>query len=40
MPNRPWINYHHLLYFKMIAMEGGIAGAAKKLRLGQPTLST
>ena len=40
MPNRPWINYHHLLYFKTIAMEGGIGGAAKKLRLGQPTLST
>ena len=37
---RPWINYHHLLYFKTIALEGGIANAAKKLRLGQPTLST
>lgn len=37
---RPWVNYHHLLYFKTIAMEGGIAKAAKKLRLGQPTLST
>ncbi len=37
---RPWLNYHHLLYFKVIAMEGGIANAAKKLRLGQPTLST
>jgi len=37
---RPWLNYHHLLYFKVIAMEGGIAKAAKKLRLGQPTLST
>lgn len=35
-----WINYHHLLYFKVIATEGGIAKAAKKLRLGQPTLST
>lgn len=40
MKPRPWLNYHHLLYFKMIAMEGGIAKAAKKLRLGQPTLST
>ena len=40
MPSRPWMNYHHLLYFKMIATEGGIAGAAMKLRLGQPTLST
>lgn len=37
---RPWVNYHHLLYFKTIALEGGIAKAAKKLRLGQPTLST
>jgi LysR family transcriptional regulator, transcriptional activator of nhaA len=40
MSNRPWVNYHHLLYFKTIAQEGGIAKAAKKLRLGQPTLST
>lgn len=40
MGQRPWLNYHHLLYFKAIAMEGGIAKAAKKLRLGQPTLST
>lgn len=40
MTQRPWINYHHLLYFKTIALEGGIAKAAKKLRLGQPTLST
>ena len=40
MANRPWVNYHHLLYFKTIALEGGIAKAAKKLRLGQPTLST
>ncbi len=37
---RPWINYHHLFYFKVIAIEGGIAKAAKKLRIGQPTLST
>lgn len=35
-----WLNYHHLLYFRTIAMEGGISKAAKKLRLGQPTLST
>jgi LysR family transcriptional activator of nhaA len=40
MKQRPWVNYHHLLYFKTIAMEGGMAKAAKKLRLGQPTLST
>lgn len=35
-----WLNYHHLYYFKVIAQEGAIAKAAKKLRLGQPTLST
>jgi LysR family transcriptional activator of nhaA len=34
-----WLNYHHLFYFQTIANEGSIAGAAKKLRLGQPTLS-
>jgi LysR family transcriptional activator of nhaA len=35
-----WLNYHHLFYFRVIATEGGIAKAAKRLRLGQPTLST
>jgi len=35
-----WLNYHHLFYFRAIANEGGIAKAAKRLRLGQPTLST
>lgn len=35
-----WLNYHHLFYFRTIAIEGGIAKAAEKLRLGQPTLST
>ena len=35
-----WLNYHHLFYFRTIANEGGIARAAVKLRLGQPTLST
>ncbi len=34
-----WLNYHHLYYFRTIATEGSIAQAAKKLRLGQPTLS-
>ncbi len=38
--NKPWLNFHHLLYFKTIAVEGNIAKAAKKLLLGQPTLST
>ncbi len=36
---RPWINYHHLLYFKVIAEEGSVSRAADILRLGQPTLS-
>ncbi len=35
----PWINYHHLNYFRVIATEGSIAKASAKLRLGQPTLS-
>ncbi len=35
----PWINYHHLNYFRVIATEGSIAKASVKLRLGQPTLS-
>ncbi len=35
----PWINYHHLYYFKVIAEEDSVSKAAKKLRLGQPTLS-
>jgi LysR family transcriptional activator of nhaA len=35
-----WLNYHHLYYFTVIAQEGAIAKAAKRLRLGQPTLST
>lgn len=33
-------NYHHLYYFFVIAKEGGVARAAEKLKLGQPTLST
>jgi LysR family transcriptional activator of nhaA len=35
----PWINYHHLFYFKAIAEEGSVSKAAEKLRIGQPTLS-
>lgn len=35
----PWINYHHLFYFKVIAEEGSVSKAAVKLRVGQPTLS-
>ncbi|MBI5542450.1 MAG: transcriptional activator NhaR [Deltaproteobacteria bacterium] len=33
-----WLNYHHLLYFWMVAREGGLAPAAAKLRLTHPTL--
>ena len=34
------LNYHHLLYFWMVAHEGTVARAAAKLRLAQPTLSS
>lgn len=34
-----WINYHHLLYFKLIAEEDSVSKAAEKLRLSQSTLS-
>ncbi len=37
--NNPWINYHHLYYFKAIAESGSVSKAAEKLRIGQPTLS-
>lgn len=33
------LNYHHLLYFWMVAREGSVARAAVELRLAQPTLS-
>lgn len=33
------LNYHHLYYFSVIAEEGGIAPAARKLRLTHSTLS-
>lgn len=35
-----WLNYHHLYYFSVIAQEGGVAPAARKLRLTHSTLST
>jgi LysR family transcriptional activator of nhaA len=35
----PWLNYHHLHYFWVIAKEGGVTPACKRLRLSQPTLS-
>lgn len=34
-----WINYHHLLYFWVVAKEGGLAAAGQVLRLSHPTLS-
>jgi LysR family transcriptional activator of nhaA len=34
-----WLNYHHLLYFWVVAREGSIARATKQLRLAQPTIS-
>jgi len=34
-----WLNYHHLFYFSVIAAEGGVAPAARKLRLTHSTLS-
>jgi LysR family transcriptional activator of nhaA len=34
-----WLNYHHLLYFWMVAKEGTVARAAKHLHLAQPTVS-
>jgi LysR family transcriptional activator of nhaA len=34
-----WLNYHHLLYFYLVAREGTIARAGKVLRLSQPTIS-
>lgn len=34
-----WLNYHHLHHFWMAAREGSITGAARRLRLSQPTMS-
>ncbi|MHB8878421.1 MAG: LysR family transcriptional regulator [Myxococcaceae bacterium] len=34
-----WLNYHHLLYFWVVAKEGSIARATRVLRLAQPTIS-
>jgi LysR family transcriptional regulator, transcriptional activator of nhaA len=33
------LNYHHLMYFWMVAREGGVARAAEKLNLSSPTIS-
>ena len=34
-----WLNYHHLMYFWVVAREGSVAKACKKLHLAQPTIS-
>ncbi len=33
------LNYHHLLYFWTVVREGGVARAAERLKLAQPTIS-
>ena len=35
-----WLNYHHLLYFWVVAREGSITLACKQLHLAQPTISS
>jgi LysR family transcriptional regulator, transcriptional activator of nhaA len=34
-----WLNYHHLLYFWLVAREGSVTRASKQLRLAHPTVS-
>lgn len=34
-----WLNYHHLLYFWVVAKQGSITQASKVLRLAHPTIS-
>lgn len=34
-----WLNYHHLLYFRAVAREGGITEAARRLHVTPPTIS-
>jgi len=34
-----WLNYHHLLYFWVVAKEGSIVRASQELRLANPTIS-
>lgn len=34
-----WLNYHHLLYFWVVAREGSVARASAELGLAQPTIS-
>ncbi|NVB85754.1 MAG: LysR family transcriptional regulator [Kofleriaceae bacterium] len=39
MPSVDWLNFHHLRYFWVVAHEGSVSKAAKKLRVTQPTIS-
>lgn len=39
VPKMEWVNYHHLLYFWVVAREGGLLPAGRVLRLSHPTLS-
>ena len=34
-----WLNYHHLLYFRTVAKEGGLRLASEKLKVSQPSIS-
>src|SRR5512134_3906230 len=34
-----WLNYHHLLYFWVVARRGSIVAAGEELRLAHPTIS-
>ena len=34
-----WLNYNHLQYFWVVAREGGIAAASRKLHVGRPSIS-
>jgi len=39
LSNVEWLNYHHFLYFWVVAKEGSIVAAGKQLRLAHPTIS-
>jgi LysR family transcriptional activator of nhaA len=34
-----WLNYHHLHYFWVVAKEGSVAAASRRLRVSHPTIS-
>lgn len=34
-----WLNYHHLLYFWVVAKQGSVARASRELHLAPPTIS-